>query len=88
MVENIVRKSIFAFVLCLQTFVTLQIVPDDEDVRYTDGRPTAQKKRDQREAGFIDKYDDPAVVTRLFLYAAICTVTNVRWLVGNIVSTA
>jgi hypothetical protein len=60
----------------------------DNDVRLADGRPASQKKRHEREAGFIDKYDGPAVVTRLFLYEAICTSTNVQWLVANIFSTA
>jgi len=60
----------------------------DDDVGYADGRPTSQEKRHQREAGFIDKYDVPDVVTRFFFDKATCTAANVRWRLVNIFSTA
>ena len=58
------------------------------DVRHADRRPASQKKRYERIPGFIDKYDVPAVVTRLFLYEAICTSASVRRPVANIFSIA
>jgi hypothetical protein len=60
----------------------------DKDVRLADRRPALQKKRNQREAGFVDEGDEPAVFTGFFLSAAIWTAAIFQPLGRNIFSTA
>lgn len=60
----------------------------DDDGRLAERRPTSHKKGRQRKAGFVEKYDIPAVFTRLFLSAAIGAAAMFRPPRRNISSTA